>query len=149
MRKVKNWWIRVISIVAVVTLITVTLMGLSLRVSVGASEGTVSISFTQQQAYARTMNPYLPVINSQINTISRAGNKYEIVTGKGSKIIIGDSSSSQFKPTVEFQHFANEAGIKLAIDGITGNLNPQLLNNILTAGNNNFGFTWRGTSPSE
>src|SRR3972149_7043271 len=148
-KQIRNWWIRAISIVAVVTLITVTLMGLSLRVSVVASKGTVSISFAQQQAYARTMNPYLPVINSQINTISRAGNKYEIVTGKGSKIIIGDSSSPQFKPTVEFQHFANEAGIKLALDGITGNLNPQLLNNILTAGNNNFGFTWQGTTPND
>ena len=85
-KQIRNWWIRVISIVAVVALITVTLMGLSLRVSVVASKGTVSISFAQQQAYARTMNPYLPVINSQINTISRAGNKYEIVQAKGLKL---------------------------------------------------------------
>src|SRR3990170_7400833 len=111
--------------------------------------GLVFVKSDQQQVYAKTFNPYLPTISTQTNVISQTGSKYVIVTGKGSKIIIGDSSSAQFKPTVEFSHFANEAGIKLALDGITGNLNPQLLNNILTAGNNNFGFTWQGTTPND
>src|SRR3990172_11950347 len=75
--------------------------------------GLVFLKSGQQPAYAKTFNPYLPVISGQTNVIQQSGSKYEIVTGKGSKIIIGDASTSQFKPPVEFPHFANEAGIKL------------------------------------
>ena len=119
------------------------------HITISPGSGVISISLAQQQtAYARTMNPYLPEVKSP-NAILQAGSKYEIVSTRGSKVIIGDSSSAQFEPAIEIQHFNNEAGIRLGLDGVVGNLFPTMTGANLTAGNNAFGFEWLATAPKE